>query len=136
IIQLLSGSTEIKLGDLSPTRDLVYVADTVAGFIEIAKSEKLTGHDVNIATGTEISIGDLAQKIIDQINPEAKIVQDKARLRPEKSEVFRLVGDNRKITETTGWKPQFSLDDSLTQTIAWFRKDENLKQYKAGIYNI
>ncbi|MGB4775295.1 MAG: NAD-dependent 4,6-dehydratase LegB [Daejeonella sp.] len=136
ITQLLNGKEEIKLGDLIPTRDLLYVKDTVNGFIEIAKSEKLIGHDCNIATQSEISIGDLAQELINQINPNAVIISDNDRLRPEKSEVFRLYGSNQKILKNTNWQQKYSLKQGLTETIEWFRNPENLKHYKADIYNI
>ena len=136
ITQLLQGKTDIKLGDLSPTRDLVFVADTVQGFIEIAKSEKLIGEDCNIATGTEISMKNLSRKLIELINPEAKIVEDEARMRPEKSEVFRLLGDNGKLKTHTNWQQKFSLEEGLAETIAWFSNKENLRHYKGGIYNI
>lgn len=136
ITQLLNGKEEIKLGDLIPTRDLLFVKDTANGFVEIAKSDKLIGHDCNIATQSEISVGDLAQELINQINPNAKIVTDNERLRPEKSEVFRLYGANTKIQEYTDWKQQYSLKDGLAATIEWFKDKENLKQYKADIYNI
>ena len=136
IIQLLNGKNEIQLGDLRPTRDLVFVKDTAEGFIAIAKSDSLVGHDCNIATQSEISIKDLAQKIIDQINPAAKILTEEERLRPEKSEVFRLYGSNEKILSHTNWKQNFSLDEGLRQTIEWFKDPSNLKMYKADIYNI
>ncbi|WPV64445.1 NAD-dependent 4,6-dehydratase LegB [Chitinophaga sp. LS1] len=136
ITQLLNGKEEIKLGDLIPTRDLLFVKDTANGFVEIAKSDKLIGHDCNIATQSEISVGDLAQELINQINPNAKIMTDNERLRPEKSEVFRLYGANAKIQEYTNWKQQYSLKDGLADTIEWFKDKENLKQYKADIYNI
>jgi NAD dependent epimerase/dehydratase len=136
ITQLLDGAETIKLGALHPTRDLLFVKDTVNGFIEIAKSSHVAGHEINIATNSEISVGDLAQKIIQQINPNAKIVSDDVRLRPEKSEVERLFGDNKKILELTNWKQTTSLDEGLKQTIEWFRKPENLKRYKSDIYNV
>lgn len=136
ITQLLNGKTEIKLGDVTPTRDLVYVKDTARGFIEIAKSEKLIGHDCNIATESEISVADLAREIIEQINPLAKIVTDDIRMRPEKSEVFRLFGSKEKITTHTNWKQQYNLTQGLAETITWFKNPENLKQYKADIYNL
>jgi NAD dependent epimerase/dehydratase len=136
ISQLLSGMEEIKLGDLIPTRDLVYVKDTVDGFFKIAESETLIGHEVNIATQSEISIGDLAIKLINQINPNARIVAEKERVRPEKSEVFRLFGSNEKIKKYTTWKQEFSLESGLEETIAWFKKPENLARYKADIYNV
>jgi NAD dependent epimerase/dehydratase len=136
ITQLLAGIEQIKLGDLTPTRDLLYVKDTTAGFIKIAQSNDLIGHEVNIATQSEISVGDLAQKIINQINPAASIVSDNQRLRPEKSEVFRLFGSNEKIKKYTGWDQQFTLEKGLEETITWFRNPENLKMYKANIYNV
>jgi NAD dependent epimerase/dehydratase len=136
IAQLLSGIEQIKLGDLIPTRDLLYVKDTVQGFLEIAKSNDLMGQEVNIATQSEISVGDLAQNIINLINPNATIVTDKQRLRPEKSEVFRLFGSNEKIKKYTKWEQKFSLEKGLEDTITWFRKPENLARYKAELYNV
>ena len=136
ITQLLNGAEEIKLGDLIPTRDLLFVKDTVQGFIEIAKSDKLIGEDCNIATESEISIGELANEIISQINPSAKIIQDEVRLRPAKSEVFRLYGSNKKLLENSAWKQQYSLKEGIKETIEWFSVKENLRQYKSGIYNI
>jgi NAD dependent epimerase/dehydratase len=136
ITQLLNNKLEIKLGDTSPTRDLLFVKDTVDGFLEISKCADLIGQDVNIATHNEISIGELAAEIINQINPAAKIVTDEVRIRPEKSEVFRLFGSNEKITKFTGWKPKFSLKDGIQETIEWFSNPANLKSYKAEIYNV
>lgn len=136
ITQLLNGQTQVKLGDTTPTRDLVYVKDTANGFIEIAKSDKLIGHDCNIATQSETSVGDLAAELISQINSEAKIVTDTQRLRPEKSEVFRLYGSNAKIKSFTNWQQKYDLKTGLAETIAWFSKKENLKHYKSGIYNL
>ncbi len=136
ISQLLSGKTEIKLGALHPTRDLVFVRDTVKGFIEIAKNDATIGQEVNIAMMEEISIGDLAQNIINLINPEAKILTDSERLRPEKSEVERLFGSNLKIKELTNWQPKYSIESGLKETIQWFSEPKNLAQYKTDIYNI
>jgi len=136
ITQLLAGMKEIRLGDLIPTRDLLYVKDTVRGFTAIADSPGLVGHEVNIATETEISIGDLANEIIRQISPSATIVSDAQRLRPEKSEVFRLFGSNSKLKAHTDWIPEYDLSAGLAETIAWFRDPANLAGYKAGIYNV
>jgi NAD dependent epimerase/dehydratase len=136
ITQLLNGKEAIKLGDITPTRDLLFVKDTVEGFLEIAKSEELIGHEINIATQSEISVGDLAQVLINNINPNAKIISDDVRLRPEKSEVFRLYGSNEKIKKMTNWKPQYTLQEGLKTTIEWFKIKENLSQYKADIYNL
>lgn len=134
ITQLLSGKTEIKLGSLTPTRDFNYVKDTVNGFISIYESEKTVGEEINIATQKEISIGQLAEELIKQINPCARIVCDEERLRPEKSEVNRLLGYNEKIRQLTGWEPRYSLEEGLKDTIAFFR--ENLSRYKTDIYNL
>lgn len=136
IIQLLSGKSELKLGDLTPTRDLVYVKDTIDGFIAIAKAEALIGHEVNIATQSEISVNDLANELISQINSGAKIVEDRIRFRPEKSEVFRLVGSNNKLKSFTSWGCRYTLSSGLTETIAWFRQKDNLARYKSDLYNL
>ena len=134
ISQLLSGKKEIKLGSLSPTRDFNYVKDTAEGFLAIAQSENTIGEEINIATQQEISVGELAEEIISQINPEAKIICEKKRLRPEKSEVSRLLGANGKIKELTGWSPQHSLQKGIRETIQWM--EQNMEAYKADIYNV
>lgn len=134
ITQLLSGYEEIKLGSLTPTRDFNFVKDTANGFISIYESDKTIGQEINIATQQEISIGELANELIRQINPAARIVCEEQRLRPEKSEVNRLLGCNRKIRELTAWKQQYTFEQGLAETIAFFR--ENLEKYKANIYNI
>lgn len=136
ITQLLNGIKEIKLGDLTPTRDLLFVKDTVKAFLKIAECDNLIGHEVNIATQTEISIKELAQTLINQINPSAYIVSDSERLRPQKSEVYRLLGSNEKIIQNTGWKVEYDLEMGLKETIDWFKMKENLAHYKANIYNI
>ena len=136
ITQLLAGKQRIKLGSLHPTRDLLYVKDTVNGFIKIAESDKTIGQEINIATQSEISIGELAQKIIDIINPSARIDCDDARKRPEKSEVERLFGCNEKIKRLTDWTQRYDFDTALSETIEWFRDGQNLKKYKPDIYNI
>ena len=136
IIQLLTGKKEIKLGSTSPTRDFNYVKDVCNGFLAIANSSKTIGEEVNIATGKDISIAELANKIVKKINPKAKVVLDKQRSRPEKSEVESLVGSRKKISMLTDWKPKYSLDNGLNKTIAWFECKENLELYKPGIYNV
>jgi len=135
ISQLLKGNQVIKLGALTPTRDLVYVKDTVTGFVKISQCERLLGKDVNISTGNEISIGDLAEKIIGVINPEAKIETDNIRLRPVNSEVKRLLGDYSLLFKETSWKPQITLDQGLSETIEWFKLKDNINYYK-DFYNI
>lgn len=136
ITQLLSGEKEIQLGSLEPTRDFNYVIDTAEGFIALAESDKTIGEEINIATGSERSIGDLAHFLIQQLNPEANIKTDEKRIRPDKSEVERLLGDNKKISSLTNWKPKHDLESGLMETIAWFKKPENLSRYKAWLYNI
>jgi len=134
ITQLLAGKEDIKLGSVTPTRDFNYVKDTVRGFIEIAKSEKTIGEEINIATQQEISIGRLAEAMINHINPNAKIICEEQRLRPENSEVNRLLGSNEKIKSLTNWEPKYSLETGLAETIEWLRN--NLDKYKTNIYNI
>ena len=136
ISQLCNGSDEISLGSLSPTRDLVYVNDTARGFISLAENDNTIGEEINIATQDEITIGDLAQKLINAIRPAATIISDEQRVRPEKSEVERLLGSNEKIKSLTGWAPEWSLDDGLAATIEWFKESANLAAYKSDIYNI
>ncbi len=134
ITQLLAGETEIKLGSVTPTRDFNYVKDTANGFLEIFKSDKTIGEEINIATQTEISIGQLADELIRQINPNAKIICDEQRLRPEKSEVNRLLGCNEKIKRLTDWRQMYTFEQGLAETIEFFR--HNLDKYKTDIYNI
>ncbi len=136
ITQLLAGSTSIRLGNLDATRDFNHVRDTAEGFVAAMTSDATVGQEINLATGVEISIRDLAQNLIGLINPAAKIVPDDARLRPEKSEVERLLGCHRKMLALTGWKPTTLLKDGLAETIAWFSQPQNSAGYKAGIYNV
>lgn len=136
ITQLLSGRENIKLGDLSPTRDLVYVKDTVQGFLKVATCADLIGTDINIATERETSMQELAEKLIQQINPHAVIVQDKDRLRPKDSEVFRLLGTSNKLYNATNWKPAHSLSEGLAATIDWFKEPKNIAGYKPGAFNL
>ncbi|MBQ1361766.1 MAG: SDR family oxidoreductase [Oscillospiraceae bacterium] len=132
ISQLLAGQDEIKLGKLSPTRDFNYVKDTAAGFMAIADCDAAIGRELNIATGVEHSIGDLANELIAQINPKAKIVCEEERLRPEKSEVNRLLGDATQLRQLTGWSPRYTFEEGLAETIAFIR--DNLGSYKVGQY--
>ena len=134
ITQLLAGKTEIKLGSLTPTRDFNYVKDTANGFISIFESDQTIGEEINIATQKEISIGTLAEELIRQINPDAQIICDEQRLRPEKSEVNRLLGCNAKIRELTKWQPMYTLEQGLAETIAFLRN--NMEKYKTDIYNV
>lgn len=134
ITQLLSGKNLIKLGSLTPTRDFNYVKDTVRGFLELANSPEAIGEEVNIASGVETSIGDLAKELISQINPEATVKCDAVRMRPENSEVERLLGCNKKIKSLCGYEPEYGLKEGLKETISWTK--ENMSVYKPDIYNI
>lgn len=136
IMQSLSGQREIRLGAVHPTRDFNYVTDTCSGLIEIGKSEQVIGETINIASGKEISIGNLVRKIIDKINPEIKIVSDETRLRPDKSEVDRLLGSNEKIKHLTGWESGIDLEKGLSHTIRWFQSEKTKYKDKKGIYNL
>lgn len=136
ITQLLSGKSSIKLGALNPTRDLVFVKDTAEGFLKIANSTQTIGEEVNIATGVEISIGDLAQELIRLINPQATIETDDIRKRPENSEVERLLGSAEKLRRLTQWVPDTSLAVGLQHTIDWFKAGQTLFGYKSDLYNV
>jgi NAD dependent epimerase/dehydratase len=136
ITQLLNGNKTVKLGSMFPTRDLNYVTDICRGLIALATCEKATGKEINIGSGKEISIGELAKMIIAYVNPDAQVVSDVARIRPKESEVERLLCDNTLMNQLTGWKPQFTLEEGLKKTIEWFKNPDNLKGYKTDIYNV
>jgi NAD dependent epimerase/dehydratase len=136
IVQLLKGTRTVRLGNIQPTRDLVFVADTAEGMIRIAEAEDTVGEQVNIATGMEVSIGELAAEICRQIDSDAQIVSDPLRMRPKGSEVERLLGANSKLKRLTGWVPNTPLSVGLEKTIEWFRRCENLLRYKADLYNV
>ena len=136
ISQIAKGMTQIKLGDVSPTRDFNYVADTCRGFLELALCDNAIGEVVNIGSNFEISVGDTLHLIKEIMGSNVEFLTDEERLRPEKSEVFRLWCDNSKINSLTGFKPEFSIRDGLQTTIDWFSKAENLSRYKANIYNV
>ena len=108
----------------------------MAGFIAIAETQATIGEEINIASQQEISIGQLAREIIDQINPAARIVSEDIRIRPEKSEVERLLGSNEKIRMLTGWQPEYTLKHGILETIEWFRDEEDLRRYKWNVYNV
>lgn len=136
ISQIASGKKQIKLGDVSPTRDFNYVTDTCRGFLALAGCDKAIGETVNIGSNFEISVGDTLNLIRQIMASDVEFVVDEQRLRPEKSEVQRLWCDNTKIFELTGFKPHYSIQDGLVETVAWFMNTENLKKYKPDLYNI
>jgi len=136
ITQIANGKKEIKLGDLSPTRDFNFVKDTCRGFIELANCDAAIGEEVNISSNNEISIRKTLELIAKIMNADVKFDEDTQRIRPKKSEVFRLWGDNTKIKKLTGYVPQYSIEQGLTETIEWFLNSENLRKYKSDIYNV
>lgn len=134
--QIAKGERQIKVGDLTPTRDFNYVSDTSRGFLALAEApDDVLGRDINIATGTEVSMKTTLETIAALMNADVEYVTDPQRLRPSKSEVFRLCGDNTLITTLTGWRPKWDLERGLRATIDWFSKPENLAKYKTDIYN-
>lgn len=140
ITQALKGDPEIRIGSLSPTRDMNYVSDTVAGFIAVGENKRCIGEVINIGSGREISMGDLCQLILRETKSSAKVICDSMRVRPKKSEVERLLAGCGKAKRLLKYKPQYSgpngLRQGIRETIAWFSKSENLKSYKSGQYNL
>jgi len=136
ITQIACGMREIKLGDLSPTRDFNYVKDICRGFIELSKCDAAIGQEVNIASNYEISIRDTLALIAKIMGADVNIIKDTQRLRPANSEVFRLWGANAKIKSLTGFKPAYAIETGLRETIDWFINPDNLARYKADIYNV
>ena len=136
ITQLANSVEQLNLGDLTPTRDLNYVLDTCAGMVALSKSEEAIGETVNIGSGSEISIGNLVDKIQSVMGTSIPVVTDEQRLRPEKSEVFRLCCDNSLLKSLTGFTPEIGFSNGLSKTIEWFCDSENLKHYKSDIYNV
>jgi len=133
ISQLLNGDKKIKIGNTEPSRDLTFVRDTVEGFLAVAESEKTVGEVVNIGTQEEIKIGDLARLIAETAGIEIELISEAERIRPDQSEVLRLLCDRTKALELTGWRPRYSLKRGLKETLAWFEK--HLALYKYDIYN-
>jgi NAD dependent epimerase/dehydratase len=136
ISQIASGIKEIKLGDLTPTRDFNFVKDTCRGFIELSKCDAAIGQEVNIASNFEISMRDTLELIAKVMDADVKFIEDEQRIRPQGSEVFRLWGDNAKFKELTGFSPKYSIEQGLRETAEWFKNPENLKKYKSTLYNI
>ncbi len=136
ITQIANGKKRIELGDVSPTRDFNYVTDTCRGFLALAQCDKAIGETVNIGSNFEISVADTLNIIKELMGSDVEFVTDEQRIRPEKSEVFRLWCDNTKIEQLTGFKPEVDIREGLQKTIDWITRPENLGTYKAGIYNI
>ena len=136
ITQIANGAKEIKLGDLTPTRDFNYVEDTCRGFVELSDCNEAIGETVNIGSNFEISIGDTLDIIKEIMNSKVKFVTDHDRIRPENSEVFRLLCDNSKLHQLTGFKSNIDLRQGLKKTVDWFTQPKYLKQYKSDIYNV
>jgi len=136
ITQIAAGCKEIRLGDLSPTRDFNYVKDIANAFYAIAETQESIGKEINVATNHEISIGNTLQLIKELMQSNVNFISESKRLRPANSEVYRLWGDNTLIKELTSWKPEYDIKKGLMETIAWFTKEENLRKYKTNIYNL
>lgn len=136
ITQIASGMTEIKVGDLTPTRDFNFVEDTARGFLAIARSPLTIGEEVNIATGMEVSMQETLDMIAEVMGKKVTWVRDEQRIRPSSSEVFRLCGDNSKIKTLTDWSPQVDLREGLKRTADWFTSPGRLEKYKPTIYNV
>jgi NAD dependent epimerase/dehydratase len=136
ISQALSPAKTVRLGSLHPTRDMNYVEDICDGFVAIAKSENTLGETLNICSGREISIRELAAAILKLIDPGKRIVIEEERKRPQHSEVERLLGTSQKLRRLTGWQPRHSLEEGLARTIEWFRDKDNIRLFKAEIYNV
>ena len=136
ITQIANGKKEIKLGDLTPTRDFNFVKDTCKGFIELSKCDAAIGQEDNICSNNEISMRDTLNLIARLMNSDVKFIENQVRIRPKNSEVFRLWGDNAKIKSLTGYEPSYSLEEGLKETINWFLDKDNLRKYKADIYNV
>jgi len=136
ITQIANGKKEIQLGDLTPTRDFNFVKDTCRGFIELSNCDAAIGEEINISSNYEISMRDTLELIAKIMKSDVKFIEDTQRIRPKNSEVFRLWGDNTKIKSLTGFTPQYSIEEGLTETIKWFLKSDNLLQYKSDIYNV
>ena len=131
VTQALTAST-IHLGNLATTRDFTYISDTVRGFLAAGIAEGAEGEVFNLGTGEEIQIGEIAERIVRKVDRRVEILVDSERLRPERSEVLRLISDNRRARDVLGWTPQVRLDDGLDQTIAWIR--DHLDRYQPGKY--
>ena len=136
ITQIANGIKEIKLGDLIPTRDFNFVKDTAQGFLAIAECDNTIGKEINIASNFEISMADTLNLIKETMQSDVQFITDEQRLRPKDSEVFRLWGDNSLITSLTDWRPEYTIEKGLKETVDWFCKPENLRNYKEGIYNL
>ncbi|MBA8736612.1 NAD-dependent 4,6-dehydratase LegB [Chromobacterium violaceum] len=136
ISQIANGKKQIKLGDVTPTRDFNYVEDTCRGFLALANCEQAIGETINIGSNYEISVGDTLNLIRELMNSDVEFLTDEQRIRPEKSEVFRLWCDNRKINQLTGFMPQHDIRSGLAKTIEWFTNPVNLAKYKSDIYNV
>lgn len=134
IVSQALAESEIRLGNVEPTRDLNYVADTVGGFIKAAECPRAVGQVINLGTSSEISVGDLATTILRMLGTDKPIVTENERLRPAGSEVDRLCADAGKARELLGWEPAHTLEEGLTRTIEWIR--ENNERYRAGVYTI
>lgn len=136
ITQILTGKKEIKLGDLSPKRDFTFVKDTCRGLLSLALCDDCLGREINISSNFEISIAEALDTIKSVMKSDVEFIVDEQRIRPASSEVYRLWGDNNLINKLTGYKPKFTFEEGIRQTVEWFKKGDNIKYYKPEIYNV
>jgi len=136
ITQIVAGQKIVKVGDLTPTRDMNYVKDTCKGMVLIAENDNTAGKEINICSNSEITMGELFNKIKKIMQTDIGYQSEPQRMRPAGSEVYRLFGDNSLIKELTGFKPDYTIDQGLQLTCEWFLKKENSMKYKANIYNV
>lgn len=136
ITQIASGKKQIKLGDLTPTRDFNYVKDTCEGFVKIANCNNVDGEEINIGSNYEISMKDTLELIKKIMNSDVEFITDVQRIRPKNSEVNRLWCDNTKIKNLTGFESKYTIEAGLRETVEWFVSSDNLKKYKVDIYNV
>lgn len=138
ISQIAAGQRSIRLGALDPTRDFTFVTDSAAAFLAVgeAPAERVVGSVLNAGTGSEISIGDLVTTIGRLMDREVEVVREDERMRPERSEVRRLLSDNRRLRAATGWEPKYELEQGLAETISWFSNPANLSRYKVELFNL
>ncbi len=134
LIQGMAGKPRIRLGNTQTTRDFNYVTDTVEGFIRVAVSKKALGQVINIGSGQEITIASLVKKVSEVLGRDIRVNQDRERIRPSSSEVFRLCADNTKAREILGWKPEVRLEEGLRRTAEWLMKYKG--QYRENLYNV
>jgi NAD dependent epimerase/dehydratase len=138
ISQIAAGKPAVRLGATAPTRDFTFVTDTAAAFLAVgmASAERVVGRTLNAGTGTEVSIGEVVTLIGQLMDRKVDVIEETERLRPDASEVMRLVSDSSQLRALTGWQPEHTLEDGLRDTIGWFTDEANLARYKVDLFNV